>query len=451
MPQSSTRPPQEDPTPETTLTAASRWGELGANWRILLAATVGAAFGVHTLPFYTAGIFIQALNKAEGWSPAALALGPTIMVGTLALASPVLGYLFDRFGERRFIVPGLLAQALALGLLSRAESLATFWGLMGAMALFGAGCTAPAYVRIINRHFDLNKGAALAIMITGSALLSALAPPALQDVITVHGWRTAYLTLGLVVLAATPVIGLALRGAATAQRTVRPASGGAADDFRYGRVLRDPTFLVLAGAVTLIALACPGLLIHFPAMMTRAGLTAEQAAWLVSLVGLTQIAARLSTGVLVDRLFAPRVATAVMTASTGGFLVFWWGGPEWAVTGAIAVGLAYGAEADLVGYFAGRYFPKRHFGRVFGLFYAAFLLGTAASPSLYGYLFARQGTYDGAPLIGAALLGVTCVLFLALPRFPALASAPQEDAGRNAQRHHKHECGSSMIENNVRY
>lgn len=411
--------------------SGSRLNELLRGWRVLLGATLGASFAVTSLPFYTSGLFIKALHQEFGWSLAALSLGPALMVAALAFAAPALGYLFDRFGERRFIVPGLLVQIVGLTLLSRSSSLPMYYALLAGMALLGAGCAAPAYVRIVNRHFDLSKGTALAVMITGAALLSALAPPLVQLTITRYGWSQAYLGLALAVGCATPVIYLLLRSAGAADMVrSAPTADAPRDDFRYTDLLRDRTFIVLASAVALVAAACPGLLIHFPAMLATSGVTAQDAAWMVSLIGFTQIGSRLATGVLVDRFFAPRIATLFMATSAGAFLAFWWGGPSWAVAGAIAVGLAYGAEADLLGYFAGRYYKQQHFSRVFGIFYSVFLIGTALSPGLYGYIVDRSGGYGPALPLAAGCLAAASVLFFLLPRFPAqFTAAPGAESG----------------------
>ncbi|MDX3910600.1 MAG: MFS transporter [Sphingobium sp.] len=370
---------------------------------------------MNSLPFYTAGLFMNALNHDRGWSLADLSMGPTLLVLVMALSAPVMGQAFDRYGERGFILLGLIVQAAAFGALSQVDTLPAYWAAMGGMALLGAGCSSPAYLRIINREFDASKGAAFAITITGAALFSTLVPPLLQAVIGAHGWRAGYSSLGIAVLISVlPIMLLIGRRPRVTERASQRGSS-----FSYLQLFRSPAFLPLALAIATISVACPGLLIHFAPMLTRGGLTAQDAAWMVSLIGAAQIASRLSTGLLVDHYFAPRVAAVIMIASSLGLGLLAWGGISWAVAGAIGVGLAYGAEADLVGYFAGRYYPKPHFGRVFGSFYAVFLGGTAASPLLYGATVEYFGSYTPALVAAAAMLIVSALFFLMLPRFPA--------------------------------
>jgi MFS family permease len=398
--------------------------ELVQEWRVLLAAVTGVALGVNSLPFYTSGLFINALHLDQGWSLASLSLGPTLLVLSMALTAPILGSAFDRYGERCFIFPGLLVQVTALLFLSRIESLTSYYALLAGMALLGSGCAAPAYIRIVNRTFDKAKGTALAITITGAAALSAVVPPLLQQLITTHGWRSAYVALAIVVAVGVPVMVFLLRGTDRVRIEVRPdrarplSRSVSCPDSGYCGLLYDRTFLLLAAAIAMISIACPGLLIHFMPMLTAGGIDATTAAWIISLIGVTQILSRLFTGVLVDRFFAPIVAACIMGLSAMGFALMCWGGTGWAIAGAVAVGLAYGAEADLIGYLTGRYYEPARFGRVFGIFYAVFLTGTAVSPSLYGVIVDTQGSYQPSLAIATVFLLMASIVFLRLPRFP---------------------------------
>lgn len=396
----------------------NRWRELLAGRRTLAAAMLGLAFGINSLPFYTAGLFINALHEEQGWSLTSLSLGPTLLVAIMAITAPLMGVAFDRFGERRFILPGLLAQSAGFLLLSRIDSLAGYWGVIAMMALLGAGCSTPAYLRIINRTFDSGKGTALGLTITGAALFGALVPPLLQTIIGEYGWRPGYIGLGLLVLAATPAI-LWLLGASPAPVQASTISPGATA-FRYRVLFASPVFRLLSLEIVAVSLACSGLVIHFAPMVRQGGVSAQDAAWFISIIGMTQMVSRLGTGTLIDRFFAPRVAAIIMFISGAGLALLGWGGIGWALVGAVAVGLAYGAEADIVGYFVGRYFPPAHFGRVFGTLYAISLAATALSPSLYGVLADRLSSYGVALFCAAALLGLAAALLLQLPPFPRL-------------------------------
>jgi MFS family permease len=391
---------------------SSRLGELLAGWRTLVGATLGASVGVHVLPFYTAGLFMVALETEKGWSRSAISLGASFFALGLGLAGPVVGALCDRFGDRRVIIPGLVFQIAALIALSRLETLTAFYLLMSGMALLGAGSGALGYARIINRRFHASKGTAMGLMITGTAACSALAPIAVQAVISSHGWRAGYLSIAAAVVVVGPLALLLLRGDVAA---VRDAS--AALPLRYADLVRDRTFRLLAGAIFLASLAVPGVITHLAGILKDGGIGPASAALMLGLVGLAQIFARLGTGMLADRFFAPRVAATIFALSALGFAIFGLFGAPVAVIGALAAGLAYGAEADLLGYLVGRYFPPDQFGRVFGLLCTVFFAGSALSPLWYGWSVDHFGGYH-VGLAGASMaLLLSALTFLRMPAF----------------------------------
>ena len=128
----------------------------------------------------------------------------------------------------------------------------------------------------------------------------------------------------------------------------------------------------------------------------------------------------LVTGFLIDRVFAPYITAGVFSLVACGCLALGLGGIEYALVAAIALGLAMGAEVDLIGYFTARYFGLRNYGVLFGIQYSAFSLGCGISPLLAGQIWDLTGNYDYA-LIGAAVLLMLAVLIsLSLPKFPAL-------------------------------
>ncbi|MBP7337900.1 MFS transporter [Niveispirillum sp.] len=395
--------------------SSPRLGEILSGWRTLLGSTLGSSVGVHALPFYTSGLFMVALQADKGWSRSAISLGTTLFAIGLGVAAPVIGALCDRFGERRIIVPGLVIQVAALIALSRIDTLTSFYLAMGGMALLGAGCGALPYARIVNSRFHLSKGTALGLMITGTAGLSALAPVVIQAVILSYGWRVGYLTHAAVIIIIAPVALMLLRSGrnvAVARETVVPVP------LNYVRLVRDRTFQLLVVAILSAALAAPGIITHLAAMLKDDGISAETGALLLGLVGLTQAIARLGTGLLADRFFAPKVAAVIFSISGLGFAIFGAVGAPAAVIGAIAAGLAYGAEADLLGYLVGRYFRQAHFGRIFGVLVCVFLAGAALSPLWYGWSADYFGHYHIGLAGASAVLFLSAIVFCLMPPFP---------------------------------
>ncbi|WP_327752233.1 hypothetical protein VVT58_17690 (plasmid) [Sphingobium sp. SJ10-10] len=56
------------------------------------------------------------------------------------------------------------------------------------------------------------------------------------------------------------------------------------------------------------------------------------------------------------------------------------GGASVALAGALIVGLAVGAEVDLISFFSGRHFDQASYGQAYGMIHAAFFVGGAIEP-----------------------------------------------------------------------
>lgn len=386
--------------------------ELRRNWKVLAGATLGMAVGVHALPFYTAGLFMAALNAEFGWTRAEMSLGPTFLVIGLALASPILGMLSDRFGERRLIIAGLAILTVALVMLSKIGGrIEQYYFLMALMAFCASGTATPTYSRIVSRGFDEARGTAIGIAMTGTALATIVAPPMLEHILTVEGWRAGYLAMAIITGVSAPIIILLLRHDTAAHSA--PGTD-TRSDFRVVDFLRGQTFWTLAASLFAVAIAAPGLIVHFIPFLTDQGVSRFEAAGYASLIGGVLLVARLGTGILVDRLPAHHVAAAIMAISAFGFIGLAYGGVRFAAVGALAAGISFGAEGNLIGYMTARYFNPQAFGRIFGLLYAAYLAGTAISPTLYGVAFDHFGSYEVILIAAAVTLLLSAALFIRL-------------------------------------
>lgn len=398
--------------------------EFRSGWRSLAGSMLGLAIGVHALPFGTSGLFLGPLTETFGWSRAEASIGPTLLFLCLGAIAPIFGSVIDRFGARPVVLPGLVLLGLFFLALSRMNgSLALYYALFLGVGVLAVGSATPTYTRIVNARFVAARGRALGIALIGTGLSSAAVPPLLSLVIGIWGWRAGYVSLAILVLAATPVV-LLLLGPGEGKESVRSGQ----PDVPFGIVLQDPMLWGLGVLFLLVAMAVGGFSVHFIAMMTDRGVDALDAARLMGAGGLFLICGRLLTGFLIDRFFAPRVASVIMVISGLGFVLIAQGGPEVAVVGLIAAGLAFGAEIDLVSYLVARYFGLAAYGRAYGILYAFVVFGTAISPTLYGLCYDHFKSYDPVLLGAAALLGTAATGFLLLRRFPAAAGATEHEA-----------------------
>lgn len=393
--------------------------EFARGWRVLAGCILGIAVGVVAMPAAALSIFMPGFQADFGWSRTAVSLGGSILVSVLVLTSPLIGWLADRVAEVRIAIGSMIAMACAFLLFSRMQGdIRVFLIGFGAMALVSSGASTIPFARIISAHFVRSRGLALGLAMMGTGLSGISLPLFLVPFVATHGWRPGFVVLAAIIAAAIPVIWLLLRDARPAVSISSDNAVAEASGVAFADAARSRTFVILAASFALISLAAAGIAIDFVSMLTDAGLTPARAGALASLTGLATIVARVGTGWLIDRIFAPLVAAAMMMLAALCLLALGLFGAAAAPLGAIAYGLAIGSEIDLIAYLAARYFGLRAYGRIYGALYAAVLVGSALSPIGYGIVVDRTGSYANALFAGAMLLLLSATLLRTLPRFP---------------------------------
>lgn len=385
-------------------------------WRRSLAgAVLGSATGVSALLLYTNGLFVAGLTQDYGLTRVQFGFGVLLVTMALAGANPVVGWLVDRFGAKWLSVAGLLLLSVgfaSLGLFI--ESVNSYFLLQVMVALAGAASGPIAYSKVINETFNRHRGIALGITMTGIGVAAAFIPPALANVIADLGWRSGYYALALV-----PLVGAVLTAALLPSRHAVGTQKSAAQAQAPGENwIRSPVFWMLAGTFAMMSLSFMGLLPHFVPMLGDAGMDPRAAGKLAGQIGIAVIASRMLVGLALDRFFAPRIAIAISLVAAAGNLVFYFLGAEYAWLTAIAIGLALGAELDLMGFLIARYFGLARFGKIYGWLYFAFIFASGLGPLWVGAVRDVTGDYSIALVASAIGLLVSCGGFLVMPRYP---------------------------------
>ncbi len=383
-------------------------------WKVVSAAFVGVMTSFSPIVPYTFSLFLNPLHRAFGWQREAISGTFALAAITVAIVSPGIGVLFDRFPPRRIILPSILIFALALASLSRlGPGIQRFYWTYFILGLVANGTAQFAYTRTLLTWFHKRRGLAIAFILTGSGVGSILIPPATQWVIDHHGWRDAYLMLGCIALLGLPLTALLVRNKPlpVAQEDHRLVSG-----VTVGAALRTLPFWLLAFIIMLSAFSENGLVTNMAAMLTERGLTASAAALTLSVRGGAGILGRLGTGLLIDRFSAQRIQTFILLLSaTGTFILAFSGTSPVALVGAAFLGIGLGSEADIVPYLLADYFGRKHFSVLYGLTWTAYAVGGATGPMAVGHLYDKFGAYQPRFTVGLAcvsLLAAGISLFL---------------------------------------
>jgi predicted MFS family arabinose efflux permease len=316
---------------------------------------------------------------------------------TVALVSPFIGMLLDRFPPRRIILPSILIFAAALASLSRlGPGIRQFFITFFVLGLVANGTAQFAYTRTILTWFQRHRGFALALILTGSGVGSILIPPITQWVIGQHGWRSAYLLLGGIALLGFPLTALLVRNRPVAAAPQHDS----ASSIGVRSALASAAFWLLCGITVLSAFSENGLVTNLAAILTDHGVTARSAALALSVRGGAGIIGRLGVGLLIDRFSAQRIQTCILLLAAIGTLVLAFAGSSVvALVGAMFLGVGLGSEADVLPYLLAHYFGRKHFSVLYGLSWTAYAIGGATGPMFIGHLYDRAGAYSSRYIV----------------------------------------------------
>jgi predicted MFS family arabinose efflux permease len=389
-------------------------------WRVALASSVGVFVSFASLLVYTFGILLKPLVEEFGWSRAAVSAAFGIAAMTVAVCSPLLGYLLDRVSPRRILVPCMAVFGCAFA--SLALLTPHIWHLYATffiMGIVGNGTAQMAYSRAVSSWFVKRRGMALAVVMSGGAVGAMVLPPVAEALIERVGWRAACVVLGGMVLAiGLPAVASLIRERPS-ELAGHPASQSVADGATVREAVRSRPFWIVVTVLFFASIAQNGALTHLPAMLTDRGISPARAATALAAMGGASLVGRFLTGWLLDRFFAPRVALLLLSAAALGTLRLASAHSFAAGTlASILIGLGMGGEADVTPYILSRYYGLRSFAMLYGFTWTAYAVAGAIGPVLMGWVFDATASYQTLLIVLAAGTLGAAALMQWMPRYP---------------------------------
>ena len=400
-------------------------------WGVLAAAFTGVMVSFAPIVPYTFSLFLDPLHAAFGWKREAMGGAFALAAITVALVSPLIGILLDRFPPRRIILPGIVVFAAGLAALSRlTPHILQFYLTFFLLGLVANVTAQFAYTRTILTWFTTHRGLALAMLLTGSGVGSILIPPLTEWMIQHHGWRSAFLLLGSIAILGLPLTAWLVRNrpeAAIVRSEHRTDTG-----VTVAAALRTAAFWILAFITIFSAFSENGLVTNLASILTQHGVLAATAALALSVRGGAGIIGRLGIGYAIDRVSPERIQSFVLALAAVGTLILAFAGSAWpALLGAAILGVGLGSESDVGPYLLARYFGRRHFSVLYGLTWTAYAVGGATGPLWIGHLYDRAGAYLPRFIVylAAVAFGAVILSFFLKPDGRSISSEREMSAG----------------------
>jgi len=400
----------------------SNQSELREHWRTVLACGVGVGAGTTGIPFYTLGIFVQPLGEQFGWSRSEVQGMFTVFAIAGLFTIPLIGWATDQYGSRRVALIALIGTCIGYLCLSLfTHSLVSFYAAAGCLGVLGAGTNPISWTKVIGHWFDRQRGLALGLALAGTGLAGLVAPKYVSWIVDGLGWRAAYLGLAIIPIAAFVVVYFLLEKEKTKQSAkITDTSTDKSTGLTLVQASHQYQFWLLVFAFLLVSIAIGGTIPNLFPLLIDASISKADAASVLGLLGLSVILGRVIAGFFLDKYWAPAVAAFMLLLPSISTIIFAQATlsmPD-IILGIVLIGIAAGAEFDLIAYLVSRYFGLRHYGKIYSMLYATFVFGSGIAPPIFAYFHDLHGSYNLVMTSATVLFISGATSLLLLGRYP---------------------------------
>lgn len=418
-----------------------KYPEFRQGWPMLLVALSGVITSAHFLPLYSFGPMAPDLSRALNIPLGELQRCITLNFAGIAVGSQLAGWLMDRFSLRSVTLCSLVLYALTyimMGTVSLSQNI--LYAFYFFLPIVASGSLLVTWTKIVCDKFERQRGIALAILLSGSGVVSTVSPLLLARFVGTAEWQQGFIVMGILPLLTLLVCFFALPNGnsgsnqqdlpsinsaqATNDSVAKPVTG-----ISYRETLHTRQFWTIIVALILVVFVVVSMITNTVPMLVQKGLSQSDATLVFSAFGLALVAGRLAGGFFLDKFWGPLIAFCALVLPSIGCLIFLLAPPQMAlmVLATVLIGVAAGAEFDILAYLVSRYFGLRSYAKIFGTVSGTVALGSGTAPLLVGPLIDATGSYDGLLLIctGVAALGAS--LFLTLGPYPDFAEALPEE------------------------
>ena len=386
--------------------------------------------GLHGL-----GVFFSALQREYLWSSALLSGAFALSRAESGFLGPVEGYLVDRIGPRKMVAIGLVILGVGFVLLSRVDSLPSFYIALVVIALgTGIGGFLAIMASLTNWFYRL-RARAMAVATVG-VNIGGLLIVLLTWAVDTYGWRAAAFICALIVWALIIPITMVLRDRpedygllpdgdeappARSDDSGDAAAHSAADDdndMTVREALYSQAFWLVSLVHGIAVMSLSALAVHQIERMVLAGVSLQMAGLVVTIYTGVGIFFRVLSGYIAD-IFDKRYVIAVfLVFQTAALFVFAVGNTVFMF---VLFGLLFapgwsGRGAALTA-FRGELFGRKRFASITGVSMVVTNSLSLIGPVFAGYLFDVTGSY-ASPFLALSALSMVAAFLILLVRKP---------------------------------
>lgn len=385
-----------------------------------------AGFSIQAVAWGTSntfGIFFNPLLNEFGWERATISGAVSLSVLTYGSVGMIAGRLGDRFGPRIVMIGCGVFLGLGYLLMSQVNAVWQLYLFYGAIVGIGLSGMDVLLLSAVARWFVKKRGMMSGILKIGTGAGMMFMPLVANGLISGHGWRFAYIIIGIIVLVSVVSAAQFLRRDPS-QMGVLPygadkANAGNLNSVEAGVSLQEAIhtrqFWVLCAIYGLFLFCAYIILVHIVPHAIELGVTAASAASIVATIGGVSIVGRFVMGTASDRVgnkLAVTICCIILVVA-----LFWLQSARelWMLYLFAGIyGFAHGGFFAVLSPMVAELFGLRSHGTLFGAVFFAGAVGGSIGPPLAGHIFDVTGNYQLAFIISAVAGVIALILALLL-------------------------------------
>ena len=394
----------------STNTLRKRLSGLYYGWRMigLVSALRILGGGLHQYGFT---VFFLPVTNELGLSRAATSLAFSLARAQGSFASPLVGYLVDRYGPKPMMITAAFLAGVGYILFSRVHDYTSFLIVyLGVISIsFTAGFVhAPTIVA--NSWFIRLRARAMTVVSAAVPIGGAIITPALAVLIRTMGWRHAALISGVLFL----VIGLPLtlmvrkspesmglapdgepleRAESTRTADANKSTANSDRNVTAMQALRSPIFWTLIVSMTARSAAFTTVTTHFIPIMVWKGLSQTEASVLLAGFALVNLPIHFLLGWIGDFVNKPKLTAICMVLGMISVLPMQWTSSLWALWFFTCLYSVLDASIPVFWAAVGDFFGRKSFGTIRGNMNLFYTWGSILGPFIAGAVYDRTQSY----------------------------------------------------------
>ena len=397
--------------------------------RILLAGfCINLCLGI----LYAWSVFNKALVTDFGWSAAEASSPYAIATITFSVCLLVAGILQDRMGPRKILILGTVLTGLGMiasGFVNSPLMLnITFGVITGAGIGFGYACLSPSAMKWFHAS---KKGMVNGLIAAGFGLAAIYLAPLTSMLITEMGINTAFMILGVGVLAIAVPLACTINNppegytpeAPKVKAGKAPVEVKKATDISWKAMLKTPQFYslwVMYAFAASVGLMIIGNITNIASVQANL----PNAVYLASILAIFNSGGRVAAGILSDKIGGVRTLLLAFILQGANMVLFATFNTEFTlIIGTAIAAVGYGTLLAVFPSLTAEFYGLKNYGTNYGVLYTSWGIGGAIGAAVVGYSMTHGGGYTLAYTISAVMMGVCIALaFITKPITEAKAS-----------------------------